>query len=45
MQVINYDLFVFLKTKLVKNDEDASVALQVSNTLTKALLQYRLVSI
>ncbi|CAB3979166.1 keratin, type I cytoskeletal 9-like [Paramuricea clavata] len=29
-------------TKLVKNDEDASVALQVSNALTQALLQYRM---
>ncbi|XP_028409362.1 uncharacterized protein LOC114531967 [Dendronephthya gigantea] len=29
-------------TKLVKNDDDASVALQVSNALTQALLQYRM---
>lgn len=29
-------------TKLVQNEDDASVALQVSNALTKALLQYRM---
>ena len=29
-------------TKLVKNDDDASVALQVSNALTQALLKYRM---
>ena len=29
-------------TKLVQNEDDASVALQVSNALTQALLQYRM---
>lgn len=28
--------------KLVSNEEDASVALQVSNALTQALLQFRM---
>ena len=34
-----------LQTKLVQNEDDASVALHVSNALTQALLQYRMTNI
>ncbi|KAJ8024588.1 Ribosome-binding protein 1 [Holothuria leucospilota] len=39
------NLFNELSTSMIKNEEDASMALQVSNTLTEALLNYRLKSL
>ena len=36
-------LIIFLQSQtLIKTEEDAAMALQVSNALTQALLQYRL---
>lgn len=39
---INYFWGFFQSQTMIKTEEDAAMALQVSNALTQALLQYRL---